>query len=418
MMCYSSKRMFKKFTILSIVLLLIGLGLYVRIYAEDETDGENVQQQYQDVKSEIERLQKQLNSLQSQERTLNNQITQFNSQIQVTQLQIVDTQQQIQQLQAEIVVLQSQVDGLEITLEKVSAVIADRAVSTYQQGELTPLKLLVTSNGFETFVTKYAYASYLQDYNKKVLLQIQENQNNINDKKIELEEKRKQIETKKKQLEALRSTLDAQKKAKETLLAVTKNDEARYAKLLEAAKSKEQTLAKLIFRDGKVSYSMGIYGLTKQGSVSQGSRIGTMGNSGYPRCTNAAHLHFEVMEKATITNDAIGGDLLNPYAYLKSKSVSFFQDDNSIGVQPFGAGGWDWPLRDPVITQQFGKTPWSSRYLGGYHSGIDMVDYNDRAIRAPASGTLYYAKVNCGSAINIAIIDHGNGVLSDYLHLE
>jgi len=36
-------------------------------------------------------------------------------------------------------VLQSQVDGLEITLEKISVVIADRRVSTYQQGELTPL---------------------------------------------------------------------------------------------------------------------------------------------------------------------------------------------------------------------------------------------------------------------------------------
>ncbi len=410
--------MFKRFTIASIVLLIIGLGIYVRIYAEDSGDSGSVQQQYQDVKAEIDRLQKQLNSLQSQERTLNNQITQFNSQIQVTQLQIVDTQQQIQQLQAEIVVLQSQVDGLEITLEKISAVIADRAVSTYQQGELTPLKLLVSSNGFETFVTKYAYASYLQDYNKKVLLQIQENQNNINDKKVELEEKRKQIEVKKKQLEALKSTLGAQKKAKETLLAVTRNDEGKYAKLLEAAKSKEQSLSKLIFRDGKVSYSMGIYGLNKQGQVSQGSRIGTMGNSGYPRCTNAAHLHFEVIEKGTVTGDAIGGDLISPFAYLKSRSLSFFQDDNSIGVQSFGAGEWNWPLSEPAITQQFGKTPWSNRYLGGYHSGVDMVDYADKTVRAPASGTLYYAKVNCGSAINIAIIDHGNGVLSDYLHLE
>jgi peptidoglycan hydrolase CwlO-like protein len=407
-----------KILIFSLLLTFIGLTTFVKSYAQDATDSASVKAEYEDVQAEIARLQKQLNSLQSQERTLSNQIIQFNSQMQVTQLQIADTQKQIQQLQAEIIILQSQVDGLEITLEKISGVIADRAVSTYQQGELTPLKLLVTSNGFETFVTKYAYASYLQDYNKRVLLQIQQNQNNINDKKTELEEKRKQIEVKKKQLEALKATLDAQKKAKETLLAVTKNDETRYAKLLEAAKSKEQSLAKLIFRDGKVSYSMGIYGLSKQGSISQGSRIGTMGNSGYPRCTNAAHLHMEVMEKGIVTESAIGGELLSPYAYLKSRTLSFFQDDNSIGVSSFGAGNWNWPLNEPIITQQFGKTPWSSRYLGGYHSGVDMVDYNDKTVRAPASGTLYYAKVNCGSAINIAIIDHGNGVLSDYLHLE
>ncbi|MDQ3099567.1 MAG: hypothetical protein M3Q44_07535 [bacterium] len=410
--------MLKKFSVVFALVFIFGLGLYVRIYAEDATSSANVKEEYENIQGEIERLQKQLNSLQSQERTLSNQITQFNSQMQVTQLQILDTQKQVQQLQSEILVLQSHVDGLEITLEKISGVIADRAVSTYQQGELTPLKLLVTSNGFETFVTKYAYASYLQDYNKRVLLQIQNNQNNINDKKTELETKRKQVEVKKKQLEALRSTLEAQKKAKETLLTITRNDETRYAKLLEAAKSKEQSLARLIFRDGKVSYSMSIYGLARQGSVSQGTRIGTMGNSGAPRCSNAAHLHMEVMEKGVVTDSAIGGELLSPFAYLKSRSVSIFQEDNSIGVQSLGAGSWSWPLNEPVITQQFGKTPWSSRYLGGYHSGVDMVDYNDRAIRAPASGTLYYAKVACGSAINIAIIDHGAGILSDYLHLE
>lgn len=410
--------MIKKIALACVILSLLVLGLYVQSYAQDASDSAAIKQEYENVKDEIDRLQKQLNSLQSQERTLSNQITQFNSQIQVTQLQIVDTQRQIQQLQSEIIVLQSQVDGLEITLEKISAVIAERAVQTYQQGEITPLKLLVTSNGFETFVTKYAYSSYLQDYNKKVLLQIQENQNNINDKKIELEEKRNQVEVKRKQLEALKGTLDAQKRAKENLLAITRNDETRYAKLLEAAKSREQSLAKLIFRDGKVSYSMGIYGLSKQGSISQGARIGTMGNSGAPRCSSAAHLHMEVMEKGTITSDAIGGELLSPYAYLKPQTISFFQDDNSLSVQSFGSGSWSWPLNNPVITQQFGKTPWSSRYLGGYHSGVDMVDYNDRTVRAPASGTLYYAKVNCGNAINIAIIDHGNGILSDYLHLE
>ncbi len=407
-----------KFILLGLcVAICIVSVVFVKALAQEDTT-ENVTEEYKDVKEEIERLQRQLNSLQSQERTLSNQISQFNSQIEVTTLRITEVRQEIEKLAAEISVLQSQVDGLEITLEKISNILAERVVATYQRGEVTPLKLLVASDGFDTFLTRYAYMSYMQSYDKQSLLQLQQNQNDINTKKIELEDKKKQIEDRRKKLEDLKRTLDSQKKAKETLLQVTKNDEVKYAKLLEAARSREQQLAQLIFKDGKVSYSLPIYGLTKQGSISQGGRVGTMGNSGAPRCSTAAHLHVETIANGKLTDSALIGDLISPYAYFKSRQISYFQDDNSISVSGFGAGGWEWPLSNPVITQQFGKTKWSSRYLSGFHTGVDMVDYNDRTVRAPASGTLYYAKVACGNPINIAIIDHGSDIFSDFLHLE
>lgn len=411
----------KKFRIL-ILGLIIAISIsavhYINVRAQDAEEGGDITKQYEDVKDEIERLKRQLATLQNQEKTLGNQIAQFNSQIEVTTLQIAEVREEINKLAAEITVLQSQVDGLEITLEKISQVIADRAVETYQRGEVTPLKLLVASDGFDSFLTRYAYMSYMQNYDKKVLLQVQQNQNDINTKKIELETKKKQIEEKRKRLEALKATLDGQKKAKIALLEVTRNDEVRYQKLLEAARSREQQLAQLIFKDGKVGYKLPIYGLSKQGSISQGSRIGTMGNSGAPRCSTAAHLHVEVIEHGAVTSDAIVGDLISAFSRFKSQQVSYFEDDNSINVGSFGAGSWEWPLSNPVITQQFGQTKWSSRYLSGFHTGIDMVDYNDKTVRAPAGGTLYYAKVACGNPINIAIIDHGSGVISDYLHLE
>jgi len=404
--------------------LLLPLFLFTSVYLikvraeETEDKKENVAKEYKNVKDEISRLERQLSGLQSQERTLGNQISQFNSQIEVTTLRIADTRGEIEKLVADIDVLQSQVDGLEITLEKISAVMAERAVQTYQRGEVTPLKLLVASDGFDKFLTRYAYISYMQRFDKNVLLRLQQNQNDINTKKTELESKKKQVEDKRKKLEALKSTLDSQKKAKETLLQVTRNDEVRYQKLIEAARSREQQLASLIFKDGKVQYKLPIYGLSKQGSVSQGARIGTMGNSGAPRCSTAAHLHIEFIMNGTITDDAITGDLISPFAYLKSRSVSYFDDDNSLNASSFGAGSYNWPLGDPVITQPFGKTKWSSRYLSGFHSGVDMVDYNDKTIRAPGSGALYYAKIACGNPINIAIIDHGGGIISNYLHLD
>lgn len=399
--------------------LLLGTTYHLVAAQTEETENiEEVRSEYDQVREEIAKYEKEISTLESRERTLANQISQFESQINLTQLQIQKTQVEIVQLREEIKKLQFEVDSLEIQLEKLSLNLARRAVDRYERGEITPLKLIATNDGFSSLVTKYAYAAYLQDADKLMLLSLKDNQDNVEAVRLERKQKQEEVEKKRQELERLQASLNNQKRAKENLLTVTKNDEAKYRQLLEAARSKEQQLAKLIFRDGKVSYSMGIYGLSRRGSISRGSRVGTMGNSGAPRCSTAAHLHYEVLEKARVTDDSVQGDLINPLAYLEGRDISYFRSNNTIDVRRFGAGSWPWPLANPVITQEFGQTQWSQRYTAGFHTGIDMVDYNNYAVTAPEGGTLYYAKIPCGNPINIGIIEHSGGVVSMFLHLQ
>lgn len=402
------------------LLAVVTITGYTITFAQqtEQTNPEDIKSQYDKVKEEIEKYESEIKSLQSKEVSLSNQIRQFETQTNLTLLQIQKTQVEIEQLQDEIVKLQYQVDGLEISLEKLSHELAQRVVEKYQRGEITTLKLIASSDGFSDLVTKQAYAEFLQAHERQALLSLRKNQVSVEEVKVQREDKQKQVERKKNDLEKLKATLESQKRAKEKVLEITKNDEARFKQLLEAARSKEQQLAKLIFRDGKVSYSMAIYNLSKRGAVTRGARIGTMGNSGAPRCSTAAHLHFEVLEKARITDDSIDGDLINPLSYLKSRDTSYFTSNNVIDVKSYGVGSWDWPLSNPVITQEFGKTPWSQRYTSGFHTGIDMVDYNNYAITAPEGGTLYYAKIACGNPINIAVIEHSGATVSLYLHLQ
>jgi peptidoglycan hydrolase CwlO-like protein len=384
----------------------------------EEEDITEIQSEYDEVKAEIEKYERQLNSLVSKERTLANQIQQFESQIQLTALQITKTEAEIVQLKEEIDYLQFEVDDLEISLEKIALDIAERVVYRYQLGSVTPLQLFVKSNGIDQYVTRYAYLSYVEKQERQKLLELQKSQSMVTDIKLEREDKQAEVEEKKEQLQKLSQTLNSQKIAKENLLQVTRNDEARYRQLLEAARSREEQLAKLVFRDGKVSYTLGIFNLVKSRQVGRGERIGTMGNSGYPRCSTAAHLHFEVIENAQVTSSALTGDLINPQAYLQSRDLSYFRNNDTIDVKRFGAGSYAWPMSTPVITQEFGQTPWSSRYTNNFHTGIDMVDYNDYAVRAADSGTLYYAKIPCGNAINIAIVAHTADKATVYLHLK
>ena len=150
---------------------------------------------------------------------------------------------------------------------------------------------------------------------------------------------------------------------------------------------------------------------SKIGPVKKGAPIALVGNSGYPNCSTGSHLHFEVHQN---------NSWVNSENYLSSKNVD---DEQSGGNNNIGSGSWDWPLSDPIIvTQRYGVTPWSWRYKysGGIHTGVDMVSNGSAVIRAPADGILYSSSQGCGgsSNINIKYIDHGNGLISFYLHVQ
>ncbi|MFA5776154.1 MAG: peptidoglycan DD-metalloendopeptidase family protein, partial [Patescibacteria group bacterium] len=144
--------------------------------------------------------------------------------------------------------------------------------------------------------------------------------------------------------------------------------------------------------------------------VKKGDVIAYMGNSGRPYCSTGAHLHFEVRKNSSV---------VNAENYLKSKTVLVDINNYSSANLKIGGGSWDWPMESPRITQRFGKTPWSGRYLPDrIHTGIDMVDDNIK-IYAPADGIYVRSVQNCyGVGLNYAAIDHGGGVISYYLHIR
>ncbi|MEK7165357.1 MAG: hypothetical protein AAB874_00935, partial [Patescibacteria group bacterium] len=77
---------------------------------------------------------------------------------------------------------------------------------------------------------------------------------------------------------------------------------------------------------------------------------------------------------------------------------------------------------DVLITQLYGHTPYSYRYKysGEIHTGFDMYSNSSLVIRAPKDGTLFAAEQNCGgsSVIKIKYIEHDDGVVSFYLHVQ
>ena len=339
----------------------------------------NLNQQIEQYQNDIERLKKQAN-------TLSNQIAQFNTQIVLTSLEIAKKEEQILILTGRIVQLSDSLDSL-------YEAFSNRAVETYKMARVgDSFMILISAPDLSKAISRFHYLKRIQEEDRKLFNRLEEAQDDYKEEKGEQEELQFELEEQK-------QVLDRQKVAKAHILQVTRNDERRYQQLLvEAIAEKEAIEAALV---------SGV----EVGPVKQGDPIALVGNSGYPGCSTGTHLHFEVRKN---------GSWVDPNAYLQPKTVLNEQDgERNVSL---GSGSWPWPVQDTVrLTQFYGNTPFSWRYSysGGIHTGLDMLSTSSAIISAPADGTLYKSSQSCGSSvINIAYIDHGNDLISLYLHVQ
>jgi len=332
----------------------------------------------EDKQREIEELEKKVSQLKDQAQTLSGQIAYYDSQIRLNQLKITQTEDLIATISGKI-------DALERKLEQRVDLLEKQIVVTYKDNFTDPLQMVFSSGNFSRLLSRLKYTQIIQSTSRRLLHDTQLVQSNYSQQKNLIEASKKKLQVQRVSLANLRSE-------KDNLLKQTKNNEAVYQAQLEEAR------LELAAIENALAASV------REGPVKKGDAIALVGNSGYPNCSTGKHLHFEVR-----LNDS----WVNAETYLKPITDKW-------GLK-IGSGGWDWPVGGEIqITQRYGKTPYSYRYVysGGIHTGIDLVSSSD-VIKAPADGTLYSYVGKCGSStLNIKYIDHGNGLKTWYLHVQ
>lgn len=351
------------------------------------------------VDDKIRQLQEKIGQLQSQEGSLSKEIGILSNSIELTNLQIAAKKGTIAKLEVEIQDISQQIERIEENLRLQIAQYQIRIPYTYKSQVTPQFGVMLLTDNIEKAIYRAQFFSRMQKISSQNLIALKKTQNGFAQQKDLRESKKSQQESLKNELVADYIKLDSQKKQKQQMLTDTKNSEAVYKTLLAQAMAEKQAIEKAIINS------------TQVGPVKKGDPIALFGNSGYPGCSTGPHLHFEVRQS---------GSWVNAESYLSGRDVG---DDQNGGTSHVGSGSWDWPLEgDIVITQRYGKTPYSWRYSysGGIHTGVDMISNTSTVIRAPADGTLYSSSESCGSGsiIKIKYIEHGNGTTSFYLHVQ
>lgn len=345
-------------------------------------------------------LENKVNDLKGQAKTLSSQISIMDSQIRLTEARIEANEKDILDLTLDIDITTKKIFSLQDSLNKITEVLINRIVATYEAGRVHPLEMLLSARDASNLLARLNYLRIAQAHDKKLIYEVQQAKNDYANQKEIFEEKKKKIETLKAQLEAYSKSLEQQKTAKQQLLIATQADEAKYQQLLAQAKAERA----IVFGGGVDVYLR---------DVNQGDSIGFVASHSIsPGCSSGAHLHFEVQKD---------GSVQNPNNYLKS--VSFSYDYGSDSYSYYGeinpSGDLPWPLNEPIVIHQgYGSHGFAQNfYSGGTHTGID-IDSSSSTVKAVKSGKLYGGSYSCSNGkLYYSKIIHDEGLVTWYLHM-
>lgn len=349
----------------------------------------------------------QISALQKQLDIYKNQISDLNSQIQDKNTVINQYQKEIDGLQGEIdeanATIQKQTDTISATYE----LLKDRLRAAYKSGETSTLEVLLSSEDYESFLTRLELLSKTSQHDSELVAKLQDEITNLNDAKELLAENQQSIKVKQTAVESEKADIVSSRAEVQSLFNTIDSKQGDLEKQVQqrnthisslSTSSAEYKAANAQIEKEKDEYDEQLAALASKGS-------GTLDNSG---------------ESSSGSGDNTSGGSSSGDNSTDGGNTSDGGGSSSGGSST--GDGFKVSSKGMICPLQYSNVYISAGWYGyPNHKGIDFCTKGatgntyGKEIRAAADGKVLSAEYHSSWGNNV-FIDHGNGVCTRYAH--
>lgn len=243
-MRYLGKSRRRTITIFMLILSLICYVAFSSIgYADDL---QQKKEQLQNVQKSIDEKKKQLNDIQQKKADLQNQLV-------IIQQNLVQSQEQLEKAQKQLLALEKDIkaktEELNIAQDKLNQendIFKKRVVAMYKSGPLGYLGILLDSNNFLDFLSRYEIMKRLIEYDKNLISQMVGQKQTIARQKQYLIQQRDQVVSVKNAIERRKREIGIQLASRSGVLRQLNLQEQNYKSQIEDLSNESQQLTAII----------------------------------------------------------------------------------------------------------------------------------------------------------------------------
>ena len=223
-------------SVLALVLFIQIPAAYAASLDELKKERSQVEAEKKSLNQSIQQKTTEIQSNQSRQEIIIGQLEKLGAEINKTNKEIEVVELDIEIANQEISVLEKEIEELQNKIDQRDELLRDRARAIQSSGTVSYLDVLLGANSFVDFIDRFSAVSTLMDADRQIMREQKEDQEKLEEQKLELLKKKEELEANKAQLQKLMASLNQQKKEKNQLVDELEKEEAK----LRAQKSELQ----------------------------------------------------------------------------------------------------------------------------------------------------------------------------------